>query len=117
MRPSSKYLDGTLGLAIVATISACSPANPNVDSKSHAESSHSAAMTMIDTGDPDTDFLKAMIPHHQGAIDMARQELAAGSDPQVRQLAKDIIAAQQAEIRQMKAWIAEREQRAKKGTN
>lgn len=66
-------------------------------------------MEMANTGDPDADFLRAMIPHHEGAIDMARQELAAGTDPKVRQLAKDVIAAQRAEIRQMEAWLKERE--------
>lgn len=55
------------------------------------------------TGDPDRDFLAMMIPHHQGAIDMARLVLIHGRDPLTRQLAEEIIASQQTEIRSMQA--------------
>ncbi|KAB7645492.1 CopM family metallochaperone [Polymorphobacter fuscus] len=57
--------------------------------------------------DPDRAFLTGMIPHHEGAIDMARIELEHGKDPRARELAKAIIAAQRAEIDQMQAWLAE----------
>jgi len=58
------------------------------------------------TGDADRDFLAMMIPHHQGAIDMARAVLVHGRDPMVRQLASEIIASQHAEIDSMKARLA-----------
>lgn len=58
------------------------------------------------SGDPDRDFLAAMIPHHAGAVEMARLVLAHGRDPLVRQLAADIIAVQTAEIAGMTARLA-----------
>ncbi len=55
-------------------------------------------------GDPDVDFVNLMIPHHQGAVDMARIELKYGTDPKVRDLASRIEAAQQPQIDQMHRW-------------
>jgi uncharacterized protein (DUF305 family) len=57
------------------------------------------------TGNADVDFLAMMIPHHQGAVDMARLVLIHGQDPLTRQLAEEIIASQQAEILAMKARL------------
>ena len=58
------------------------------------------------TGDPDKDFAMMMLPHHQGAIDMAKVELKYGKDPTLRALAEEIIEAQEKEIKDIKEWIA-----------
>jgi uncharacterized protein (DUF305 family) len=58
------------------------------------------------TGNPDIDFLAMMIPHHAGAVDMARAVLRYGRDPATRQLAEDIIAGQTIEIEGMTRRLA-----------
>lgn len=57
------------------------------------------------SSDPDTAFIKGMIPHHQGAIDMAKVVLQYGKDEQVKGWANQIIAAQEKEIAEMQDWL------------
>ena len=71
------------------------------------------AMTLMDrgmqkapmTGDPDHDFAAMMIPHHQGAADMAKAELLYGKDPVLRRLAQEIIVTQEQEIEVMRTRL------------
>jgi len=62
---------------------------------------------MKSSGDIDQDFAAMMRIHHQGAVDMAEMELKKGKDPQMKQMAKEIIAAQNKEIAQFDQWLAQ----------
>lgn len=55
--------------------------------------------------DPDVAFAAGMLAHHEGAIDMARIQLKFGKDPEMRALAEAVIAAQEKEVDQLRAWI------------
>jgi Domain of unknown function (DUF305) len=66
-----------------------------------------ADMTIKPTGDVDRDFVAMMVPHHQGAIDMARAELKYGRNEQLRRLSQEIIVTQQQEIAAMRLAIGD----------
>ena len=66
---------------------------------------HEDMMAVKPTGDADIDFVRGMIPHHQGAIDMAKIVLEKGKNPEIRKLAEDIIKAQESEIKMMNDWL------------
>jgi uncharacterized protein (DUF305 family) len=65
-----------------------------------------SGMTQTFTGNANIDFIKGMPPHHQGAVDMAKVVLQYGHDPEARELAEEIIKAQNTEIDWMKGWLA-----------
>jgi uncharacterized protein (DUF305 family) len=68
------------------------------------------AMDIAFTGNADVDFVKGMIPHHAGAVDMAKTVLAFGKDPEVRKLAEEIIKAQESEMALMQGWLKKNSQ-------
>lgn len=128
MLKQTGYRLGLLGVGVMVALAALHVVLMDHDHSSHAgrhtaglqqpaagfvvEMNHDMAKMMRDmhapgyTGRPDVDFLAMMIPHHQGAVDMARAVLRHGEDPLTRQLAEDIIAGQQAEIAAMTARLA-----------
>ncbi|KQR74671.1 hypothetical protein ASG35_18205 [Burkholderia sp. Leaf177] len=72
-----------------------------------ADHSMMSGMSGIEyTGNADHDFVTHMIPHHEGAVAMAKVELKYGKDAKLRALAKEIIASQDKEIAFMKRWLA-----------
>lgn len=96
-----KGMDGMHDMkAMGADASESSKAFAEVNMKMHKD------MTMEFTNNPDVDFAKGMIPHHQGAIEMAKVVLKYGKDPEMKKLAEEIINAQDTEIAFMKGWLA-----------
>jgi uncharacterized protein (DUF305 family) len=75
----------------------------DADARMHRE------MDIRYTNDVDVDFVRGMIPHHRGAIEMARIALEHSKDPEIRKLAEDIVKAQDTEIAQMEAFLKRRQ--------
>src|SRR5882757_3446517 len=71
-----------------------------------------ADMTINPTGDVDRDFVAMMVPHHQGAVDMAKAELKYGHNERLRRLAREIVAKQQQEIKVMRDAVGDRQSSA-----
>lgn len=88
--------------APAASDSAATQAYKAANDKMHKE------MGISFSGDPDVDFVRGMIPHHQGAVDMAKVVLAHGKDPELRKLAEGVIAEQEKEIAFMRDWLKKR---------
>ena len=80
---------------------------PFLSENDAAMSKMMADMTIKPTGDVDRDFVAMMVPHHQGAIDMAKAELKYGHNEQLRRIAQEIIVTQQQEIPVMRLAVGE----------
>ena len=85
----------------------------NMDAASPADKAFAQSMQKMmqdmngkPTGDADKDFVMMMMPHHQGAVDMAKIELQYGKDPMLRRMAQAIVTSQEKEIAEMKEWQA-----------
>jgi hypothetical protein len=101
--------------AVIASVSAGSPvlADPSTDERPFLAENNTAmdkmmaGMAVKPTGDIDTDFAAMMIPHHEGAIDMALAELRYGKNEQLRRIAQEIIVDQQQEIAAMRLALGQ----------
>lgn len=84
-----------------------------MDTKTMMKDMNEKMSSMSMTGNQDVDFAMMMRVHHQGAIDMAESELRSGKEPQMRKMAKDIIAAQKKEIAQIDKFLAKHGDKSK----
>jgi uncharacterized protein (DUF305 family) len=87
-------------------MSSSQASSPAIEGYKAANEAMHQAMNIPFTGDPDVDFVRQMMPHHQAAVDMAKVVLAHGKDPEIKKLAQDIVAAQEKEIAFMRSWLA-----------
>jgi uncharacterized protein (DUF305 family) len=78
------------------------PPGPSAEMMEAMHRMHEATNKVPMTGDIDRDFVALMVPHHRSAVEMARVYLDHGKDPELRRLAENVIASQEAEIKQMR---------------
>lgn len=90
-----------------ATASALDDEAPFLAENNTAMDRMMSGMAVKPTGDVDADFTAMMIPHHQGAIDMALAELRYGKNEQLRRIAQEIIVDQQQEIAAMRMALGQ----------
>lgn len=108
--PSARCAAG----ALILLLAAASPPAAAQDAIAAFKAENDAAMDRMmagmvvrSSGDIDRDFAEMMIPHHQGAIDMAQAELRHGRNEQLRRIAQEIIVSQQQEIAAMRLALGD----------
>jgi hypothetical protein len=106
--PSSAYhLHGAVPVQYVADRPDLSGEEPFLSENDAAMNKMMADMAAKPTGDVDHDFVAMMVPHHQGAIDMAKAVLRYGHNEQIRRMAQEIVVTQQQEIAAMRLAVGE----------
>jgi Domain of unknown function (DUF305) len=101
------HVRGTMPIEYVADRSSISDEQPFLSENDAAMNKMMADMTVKPTGDVDRDFVAMMVPHHQGAVDMAKAELRYGHNDQLRRLAQEIVTTQQQEISVMRRALGD----------
>jgi uncharacterized protein (DUF305 family) len=81
------------------------PSAPSTQGYRQANETMHRNMDITFSGDSDVDFVRGMIPHHQGAIDMAKVALQHTKDEQIRKWATEVIREQEREIAEMQTWL------------
>src|ERR1700733_7710705 len=84
-----------------------SPEQPFLSENAASMKKMMADMMITPSGDVDRDFVAMMVPHHQGAVDMAKAELKYGHNAQLRRLARQIVINQQQQITEMRGAISD----------
>jgi len=101
------HVRGAVPIQYVADRPGYADEQPFLSENDAAMNKMMADMTIKPTGDVDRDFVAMMVPHHQGAIDMAKAELKYGHNEQLRRIAQEIIVTQQQEIPVMRLAVGE----------
>jgi uncharacterized protein (DUF305 family) len=105
--PRTYHVLAAVPIQYVANRSDHSEEQPFLSENAAAMNKMMADMTIKPTGDVDRDFVAMMVPHHQGAIDMAQAELRYGHNEQLRRIAQEIVVTQQQEIPAMRLAVGE----------
>jgi hypothetical protein len=102
------HVRGAMPIQYVADRSDYSDEQPFLSENDAAMNKMMADMTVKPTGDVDRDFIAMMMPHHRGAIDMAKAELQYGHNEQLRRMAQEIVVNQQQEISVMQRALGDK---------
>lgn len=103
-------LSGKHAVACMSLVAAAAGADPRIGftvAMDRAMDRMMARMHVSPTGEADRDFVNMMVPHHQGAIDMAVAEVRYGANPQLKRIAQEIIVEQQQEIAAMRLAVGD----------